>query len=72
MIDNGKRTYSVSPRGKKFVTVARVDGLWVCEWVSKNRRLADWKGRQFVAKRREPRRVVWVYHRAERFLALAV
>ena len=47
-------TYEVKPDGKKFVTICRSDGYWVTSWVSKNKRQAKQKGKDYVDGKRSP------------------
>ena len=57
-----RRSFTVEAAGKKFATVCRADGYWVMTWLSKTKRRAAWKGRQFVDGIREPRKYVWAWH----------
>jgi len=42
-------TYEVKPHGKKFETVCRTDGYCSISFLSKNKKLAHRKGREFLS-----------------------
>lgn len=50
------KTFEVQPHGKKFETICRIDGCWSISFLSKNKKAATKKGREFVSGARTSRR----------------
>lgn len=74
------KTYSIEPRGKKFVTLCRDDGYLTIWWYAKNKKLAKKKGDEYLSgkrsalcgyttKRAEQDRAQDAWERREHFLA---
>lgn len=51
-INKDQKNYEIEPRGKKFTTICRTDGLWSITYISKNKRSAKRKGDEFVSGER--------------------